>query len=314
MGMTILKYLMIGAASFFLFFTIFYLTDKTFERRVRLPWIILLLAAATVVHIAFTAVLALQAYRAFLTFGFPILFPLVLYRGGSPGRRAGLGVLMIIFFICIDLVQGVLYLLIFADGITMDFSYQRQAFYLVTLAIVSCFFPKIQRGMVAVLNKFRFSPYQIFMMATIFVFQTMVSNYIGIQIGALGAQRFSVFFMLLLFQVVMDCLMLYLLRKMDRTSRLAQQQALMRQQDEMKRAYYRMLELYYQDSRTLLHDIKNHIAAIEGFYEAGERETAEAYVDKVMANMKETAKTMGAHRKRSERALQGIGHTEKQQG
>lgn len=303
MGMTILKYLMIGGASFFLYLILFYFTDKTFERRMRLRWILLFLIVSTVTHVIFSTVSSLQIYRAFITFGTPLLFPVLFYRGGTVGKRAGLGVLMIFFFILIDLTQGILYLLIFADTITMDFSYKRQAFYLVTLILTSCFFPKIHRLMTVVLDKFSFSPYQVFMMVTIFVLQSMISNYIGLQLGSIEGSRFSAYFMLILFQLVMDCLMLYLLRKMDRTYTLEQEQAMMAQQNAMKQAYYNMLEMYYQNSRTLLHDIKNHITAIEGFYEAGDEATAAAYANQVMANMREMAKTVDEHRKRSETVL-----------
>lgn len=141
------------------------------------------------------------------------------------------------------------------------------------------------------------------MMVTIFVLQSMISNYIGLQLGSIEGSRFSAYFMLILFQLVMDCLMLYLLRKMDRTYTLEQEQAMMAQQNAMKQAYYNMLEMYYQNSRTLLHDIKNHITAIEGFYEAGDEATAAAYANQVMANMREMAKTVDEHRKRSETVL-----------
>ena len=298
MGMLLLKYLMVAASSFFLYFTVFYMSDKTFKRQVHWRWSLLVLAIATLMHIIFTIDIELQGYRAFISFGVTILFPVLFYAGDTPWRRGGFGVLVVIFFILVDLVQGILYVTFFSSEITIDFSYKRHTFYLITLAIIGCFYPKIHQVILKIYDRFRFSFYQIFMMLTIFIFQTMVSNYIGIQIEVLDAEHFLFFFALMFFEVSMDCLMLYLFYKMDKILKLEQEQALMKQQEAMKRSYYKVLERHYKDSRVLLHDIKNHIITIEGLYESGDCEMAADYIAHVMNHMKEMAEVVEDHRKK----------------
>ncbi|MDO4288825.1 MAG: hypothetical protein Q4C55_06520 [Eubacterium sp.] len=298
MGMIIVKYLMLAACSSFLSLTLFYMTDGVFERRWQLGWIVLCLTAAAVSHLIFTAVVALQVFRVFITLAFPMLFTVCCYKGGSAVGRMGYSILIMIFFIVVDFVQGLLFSLLLEGELTQSFSFRRYAFYLVYLAGVILLYPKIKRILVGLYGRMRFSGYQIFMMGALLIFETMVINYMGSQFVVLQAGLYRIFFIQIMAGFFADLLMLYLLRRLDRGYALEKQQALMTQQASMRRAYYDVLERHYRESRFLLHDMKNHIAAIEGLYAAGEAQMAEAYVRRVLGDMEKTASDLtGAYRK-----------------
>ena len=74
----------------------------------------------------------------------------------------------------------------------------------------------------------------------------------------------EVLFVTLILFLVFDLLGIYLYHILQVEEQLHQQLALSRQKDELEYLYLQRLQKQQERSRKILHDMKNHILAIEG--------------------------------------------------
>lgn len=72
---------------------------------------------------------------------------------------------------------------------------------------------------------------------------------------------------------------IYLFRYMFHANELESEMKLMNQKTELNYRYYTDLEQKYQESRKIIHDMKNHLQAVEALCNAGENEEGKAYMD-----------------------------------
>lgn len=77
--------------------------------------------------------------------------------------------------------------------------------------------------------------------------------------------------------VFMNLYILYLFSYLSRNRRLENELEILSQQREMQYHYYEKLERKYQASRRMVHDIRNHLQAMEALIQEGEREAAGDY-------------------------------------
>jgi len=76
----------------------------------------------------------------------------------------------------------------------------------------------------------------------------------------------------------------------ERHDQISQELSVYRKQAELRYAYYQELEEKYNDSRKLIHDIKNHLHAIEGLHEKGETDVAEEYTREIHGMLNKLSK------------------------
>lgn len=103
---------------------------------------------------------------------------------------------------------------------------------------------------------------------------TMI-NMGSVYIQFYGAGLFTVNVAALLF---LNIYIIYLFYNVGKAGRLQNDLELLRQKSEMQFRYYEELEEKYQSSRKLIHDMRNHLLAIEELYGNEEKE-AKSYVD-----------------------------------
>lgn len=72
---------------------------------------------------------------------------------------------------------------------------------------------------------------------------------------------------------------LYLFRYMFHANELESEMKLMNQKTELSYRYYTDLEQKYQESRKAIHDMKNHLQAVEALCNAGKNHEGKAYID-----------------------------------
>ena len=87
--------------------------------------------------------------------------------------------------------------------------------------------------------------------------------------------------------LVMNGCMTYLLAKILKTNSLQNELNLANQKEEMQCRYYEEIEQKYQESRKIIHDMRNHLLVIEQLQSSGEEERAREYIGDVhqMLNM-----------------------------
>lgn len=78
--------------------------------------------------------------------------------------------------------------------------------------------------------------------------------------------------------VFMNIYFFFLLRYLYRSKELEQEMEVSRRQNEIQYQYYGKLEKRYLESRKILHDMKNHLQAVERIYHEEDRERGDQYV------------------------------------
>lgn len=92
----------------------------------------------------------------------------------------------------------------------------------------------------------------------------------------------TVLVVLMIFVLIMiNVEFLYLFRYMFRTSELETEMKLMNQKTEINYQYYTDLEQKYQESRKIIHDMKNHLQAVEALCNASRSEEGQEYMQDI---------------------------------
>lgn len=84
--------------------------------------------------------------------------------------------------------------------------------------------------------------------------------------------------------ILLVCLNVYyilLFAKISRTNELQNELRLFQNQSELQYRYYSELETKYQESRKMVHDMRNHLHAMEQLYEERETQPAKQYVQDI---------------------------------
>ncbi len=97
----------------------------------------------------------------------------------------------------------------------------------------------------------------------------------GVYLQLYGMTLLSINILALL---VMNFYFFYLLRYLFRSNRLEKELSMFQAQNELRYRYYEDLEQKYRESRKILHDMKNHLQAVEELYGKQENELGEQYV------------------------------------
>lgn len=79
--------------------------------------------------------------------------------------------------------------------------------------------------------------------------------------------------------VLMNLYILYLFSYLSRNRKLRDELEILSRQRELQYNYYESLERKYQASRQLVHDMRNHLQAMESLVQEGEREAAQSYAE-----------------------------------
>lgn len=78
--------------------------------------------------------------------------------------------------------------------------------------------------------------------------------------------------------LVLNIYFLYLFRYLFRVNRLEQEMKIIQVQNELQYRHYEELERKYRESRKILHDMKNHLQAVEQLYEDQNKQAGDNYV------------------------------------
>lgn len=96
-----------------------------------------------------------------------------------------------------------------------------------------------------------------------------------IQMTAVYTQLYGLWLVLanIIALILLNIYFLYLFRYLFRAAKLEQEMQMAQLQSQLQYRYYEELEKKYRESRKILHDMKNHLQAVEQLYE-GEHKTA----------------------------------------
>lgn len=123
------------------------------------------------------------------------------------------------------------------------------------------------------------SRWQLFSMFLLPVF-TVLYIVTLITVGNVFIQLYGMYLMFVnfFFLLLINIYFLYLFGSLSRAGKLERDLELYRKQDEIQYRYYGELEKKYQESRKMVHDMKNHLQAVESLYHQEQREEADGYV------------------------------------
>lgn len=101
-----------------------------------------------------------------------------------------------------------------------------------------------------------------------------------VQVGAVYIQLYgiTVIAVNIVLLLVLDVYFIYLGGYISKSNELEKELQLYHQQNELQYKYYGELEKKYQDSRKVLHDMKNHLIAVEQLYHMQESDAGNTYV------------------------------------
>lgn len=102
--------------------------------------------------------------------------------------------------------------------------------------------------------------------------------------------------------ILLNLYVVYLLSYMSKNNELRNELNLFQQQNDIRYRYYEELEQKYQDSRKVIHDMRNHLHAVEQLYEQGEKKAGDAYIK----DMHQMLNTLGHQYYTSNRMLNMI--------
>lgn len=100
------------------------------------------------------------------------------------------------------------------------------------------------------------------------------------QMALVYMQLFGIWLLLgnIIALLLLNIYFLYLFRFLFRANRLEQEMKLMQIQNELQYHHYEEVERKYQESRKILHDMKNHLQAVEQLYETKNMSAGNNYV------------------------------------
>ena len=149
--------------------------------------------------------------------------------------------------------------------------------------VTKCFVWISRKRRESSLTKFQ---YIVFLIVPVFsiVYFYSICVFSGIYVQLYGMEL--VVFNIVLLLVMNGC-MTYLLAKILKTNSLQNELNLANQKEEMQCRYYEEIEQKYQESRKIIHDMRNHLLVIEQLQSSGEEERAREYIGDVhqMLNM-----------------------------
>lgn len=101
-----------------------------------------------------------------------------------------------------------------------------------------------------------------------------------VQVGAVYIQLYgiTVIAVNIVLLLILDVYFIYLGGYISKSNELEKELQLYHQQNELQYKYYGDLEKKYQDSRKVLHDMKNHLIAVEQLYHMQESDAGNTYV------------------------------------
>lgn len=102
--------------------------------------------------------------------------------------------------------------------------------------------------------------------------------------------------------ILLNLYVVYLLSYMSKNNELQNELNLFQQQNDIQYRYYGELEQKYEDSRKIIHDMRNHLHAVEQLYEQGEKKVGDAYIK----DMHQILNTLGHQYYTSNRMLNMI--------
>ena len=117
--------------------------------------------------------------------------------------------------------------------------------------------------------------YEVIFYLMLAVGETLVSAYIVKHIQDFSSGTFMIFFLLGCF--ILDIYVVLVFYRLSRGRETEKENALLRQQSNLQVSVYRDLQLRYQHSMRIVHDVKKHISALDGLIETDHMEEAERY-------------------------------------
>lgn len=102
-----------------------------------------------------------------------------------------------------------------------------------------------------------------------------------IMLGNVYVQMYGAFLIVIniTFLVLMNVYILYLFTYLSKNRRLRAELEILNRQRELQYSYYEKLERKYQESRRLIHDMRNHLQAMESLVREGDDVSVRGYAD-----------------------------------
>lgn len=115
------------------------------------------------------------------------------------------------------------------------------------------------------------------------LFEIMLVTYMMLKVEANSQGGMLVFVIICLLSL--DIYLIYLFEAISQKYELEKEINLREQQAAMQNSYYQSIEMQYDHSRRLIHDMKNHMQTLEELYNSGSGHEAKDYAQTILESM-----------------------------
>ncbi|MBP5582045.1 MAG: GHKL domain-containing protein [Ruminococcus sp.] len=150
--------------------------------------------------------------------------------------------------------------------------------WIITLAIAKCFIMYISEGGFSSIRTQEIIMFFILIIGEIVLFHYMCKSIMKSKAG------YGIVIILLIF-FALDLYLTYLLRTLSKAYKTERELELVSQQSVLQLKAYKELNEKYNASRRVIHDVKKHIASLDGLINANKAEEAERYKDLLNAEL-----------------------------
>lgn len=240
-----------------------------------------------VIHTVMSVIVCFGFFKGIFVFGTLLFLAVVMYSGKSVGKRVYCTAITMISFQVIDCINLLFYFCVGGyKDMVVDFSYTRQAAYLIASLIID---PFLVKPVLKIIEKqLQYPEYTVYknliIIALCFV-ELVFVNYMMSTSGVVELQHLASLCLRIFSFALLDIAFILGMNKLDKSYQLGEETRLMDQQLAMQQKYYQFLEGQYHDTRILAHDMKNHLLSLKRLYQNGETEKGDAYAQKILTEI-----------------------------
>lgn len=212
------------------------------------------------------------------------LISISLFSSPSKRKILGAGMLFFIYMMMMDALSVLIFTLF--SGHTIEMTMENNLYLLICGLINEVMLLCFYRPILGIMVRHKFdsiSKQQNIFLVVLAVFEIAMLNYISIIVDT----TFSSVILTVLSAgfLALDIYLIYLFEAISQKFALENEMELRDQQLSMQSNYYHRIETQYDNSRRLIHDMKNHMQTLEELYSSGSGLEAKHYAQTILESM-----------------------------
>lgn len=212
------------------------------------------------------------------------LISISLFSSPSKRKILGAGMLFFIYMMMMDALSVLIFTLF--SGHTIEMTMENNLYLLICGLINEVMLLCFYRPILGIMVRHKFdsiSKQQNIFLVVLAIFEIAMLNYISIIVDT----TFSSVILTVLSAgfLALDIYLIYLFEAISQKFALENEMELRDQQLSMQSNYYHRIETQYDNSRRLIHDMKNHMQTLEELYSSGSGLEAKHYAQTILESM-----------------------------